>query len=163
MSVPAWVKDAMFYQIFPDRFENGDHGNDPSNKVKWDSMPTPYTFFGGDLQGIITRLDHLTELGINAIYLNPIFQSPSTHRYNATDYFQIDRKLGDMKDWKALVKPHTAGICASFLMAFLITAGGDFSLSMMCLENGEHSPYRDWFHILTFQWMPILLAMQGIM
>jgi cyclomaltodextrinase / maltogenic alpha-amylase / neopullulanase len=96
MSVPAWVTDAIFYQIFPDRFENGDPGNDPSNKVEWDTLPTPYTFFGGDIQGIIQRLDHLAELGINAIYLNPIFQSPSTHRYNATDYYKIDRKLGDM-------------------------------------------------------------------
>jgi cyclomaltodextrinase / maltogenic alpha-amylase / neopullulanase len=150
MSVPAWVRDAIFYQIFPERFENGDTGNDPSNKVDWDSLPTPYTFFGGDLQGIIQRLDHLTELGINAIYLNPIFQSPSTHRYNATDYYQIDRKLGSMDDWRALVEAaHSRNIRLILDGVFNHCGRGFFAFDDV-LENGEHSPYRDWFHILHF-------------
>jgi cyclomaltodextrinase / maltogenic alpha-amylase / neopullulanase len=150
MSVPAWVKDAIFYQIFPDRFENGDTSNDPANIVPWGSKPTPFTFFGGDLQGIIQRLDHLTELGINAIYLNPIFQSPSTHRYNATDYFQIDRKLGTMDDWRALVNAaHQSGIRIILDGVFNHCGRGFFAFNDV-LENGEHSPYRDWFHIHRF-------------
>jgi cyclomaltodextrinase / maltogenic alpha-amylase / neopullulanase len=150
MSVPAWVKDAVFYQIFPDRFENGDRSNDPPNKVSWDALPTPFTFFGGDLQGIIQRLDHLTELGISAIYLNPIFQSPSTHRYNTSDYYQIDRKLGDMKDWRALVNAaHDRDIRIILDGVFNHCGRGFFAFNDI-LENGEHSPYRDWFHINRF-------------
>jgi cyclomaltodextrinase / maltogenic alpha-amylase / neopullulanase len=150
MSVPAWVTDAIFYQIFPDRFENGDPGNDPSNKVEWDTLPTPYTFFGGDIQGIIQRLDHLAELGINAIYLNPIFQSPSTHRYNATDYYKIDRKLGDMGDWQVLVKAAHQRDIRIILDGVFNHCGRGFFAFDDVLENGEHSPYKDWFHIFHF-------------
>jgi cyclomaltodextrinase / maltogenic alpha-amylase / neopullulanase len=150
MSVPAWVKDAVFYQIFPDRFENGDDRNDPPNKVAWGKHPTPFTFFGGDLQGIIQRLGHLAELGINAIYLNPIFQSPSTHRYNTTDYFRIDRKLGTMEDWRALVEAaHRRGIRLILDGVFNHCGRGFFAFNDI-LENGEFSPYRDWFHIKHF-------------
>jgi len=150
MSVPGWVTDAIFYQIFPDRFENGDPNNDPPNKVPWGSKPTPLSFFGGDLQGIIRRLDHLVDLGINAIYLNPIFQSPSTHRYNATDYFQIDRKLGSMEDWRELVKAaHSRGVRIILDGVFNHCGRGFFAFNDI-LENGEHSPYRDWFHIYRF-------------
>jgi cyclomaltodextrinase / maltogenic alpha-amylase / neopullulanase len=150
MSVPAWVKDAVFYQIFPDRFENGDDRNDPPNKVTWGEHPTPFTFFGGDLQGIIQRLDHLTDLGINAIYLNPIFQSPSTHRYNTTDYFSIDRKLGTLEDWRALVEAaHRRGIRLVLDGVFNHCGRGFFAFNDI-LENGEFSPYRDWFHIKHF-------------
>jgi cyclomaltodextrinase / maltogenic alpha-amylase / neopullulanase len=150
MSVPAWVKDAVFYQIFPDRFENGDDRNDPPNKAAWGKHPTPFTFFGGDLQGIIQRLDHLTELGINAIYLNPIFESPSTHRYNTTDYYRIDRKLGTMEDWRALVEAaHRRGIRLVLDGVFNHCGRGFFAFNDI-LENGEFSPYRDWFHIKHF-------------
>ncbi|HSV85775.1 MAG TPA: glycoside hydrolase family 13 protein [Levilinea sp.] len=150
MSVPAWVKDAIFYQIFPDRFENGDPQNDPPNKAQWGTKPTAYTFFGGDLKGILQRLDHLSGMGINAIYLNPIFQSASTHRYNATDYFQIDRKLGGMDDWQALVKAaHQRDIRIILDGVFNHCGRGFFAFSDI-LENGNHSPYRDWFHIYHY-------------
>lgn len=66
-------------------------------------MPTRDGFQGGDLRGIIQHFDYLLDLGINAIYLNPIFQATSTHRYNATDYYKIDPFLGDLRDFKALV------------------------------------------------------------
>jgi glycosidase len=100
MSVPQWVKSAVFYQIFPDRFANGDPGNDPVNVQPWGSSPTRQGFQGGDLRGITRNLDYLLDLGINAIYLNPIFLSPSTHRYDTVDYLRIDPKLGDMQDSK---------------------------------------------------------------
>ena len=86
MSVPDWIQDAIFYQIFPDRFENGDPNNDPSNKVPWGSEPSIRGFQGGDLRGVIQRLDYIQDLGANAIYLNPIFDSSSNHRYNTRDY-----------------------------------------------------------------------------
>ncbi len=111
MSVPFWVEDAIFYQIFPDRFANGDHLNDPSYLRPWNSLPTRYDFYGGDLRGIIQKFDYLLDLGINAIYLNPIFQASSNHRYNATDYLKIDDKLGDLRDFKALIEvAHQNGV-----------------------------------------------------
>ena len=85
MSVPEWVQDAIFYQIFPDRFANGDPANDPPNLMKWGATPTTWGFQGGDLAGIYQKFDYLLDLGVNAIYLNPIFQATSNHRYNTTD------------------------------------------------------------------------------
>jgi glycosidase len=90
MSVPDWISDSIFYQIFPDRFENGDKDNDPTNVQPWGAKPTIRGFQGGDLRGVINRFDYLQDLGINSIYLNPIFQATSNHRYNTTDYYQID-------------------------------------------------------------------------
>jgi cyclomaltodextrinase len=101
---PDWVKHAVFYQIFPDRFANGDPTNDPANVQPWGTPPTPHNFMGGDLQGILQKLGYLQELGITAIYLNPIFQATSNHRYNTYDYFRIDPKLGTMEDFQSLAQ-----------------------------------------------------------
>ena len=91
---PAWVHDAVFYQIFPDRFATSDRVAKPNGVEAWDTPPTPHGYKGGDLLGVTERLDHLVDLGITAIYLNPIFQSASNHRYHTHDYFQVDPLLG---------------------------------------------------------------------
>jgi alpha-glucosidase len=108
---PAWLKDAVFYQIFPDRFADGD----PSSNVRegeyeyagyqararaWGEPPTTSSraamveFYGGDLAGIMHNLDYLADLGVDALYLNPIFTALSNHRYDVTDYFSVDGHLG---------------------------------------------------------------------
>lgn len=109
---PAWVKDAVFYQIFPDRFCNGDPSNDvrdgeysrdghPAMKMKkWDDPCLTYQegycldFYGGDLQGITQKIPYLKELGVTALYLNPIFTAPSAHKYDCLDYFHVDPHFG---------------------------------------------------------------------
>ena len=91
---PAWVEDAVFYQIFPDRFARSPQVPKPSNLEEWDSPPTGHGYKGGDLLGVVERLDWLDDLGINAIYLNPIFQSASNHRYHTHDYYRVDPLLG---------------------------------------------------------------------
>ncbi len=106
---PDWAKGAVMYQIYPDRFCNGDLSNDvctneyiylnnPVKKVEnWDTLPAESdvsNFYGGDLQGILGKLDYLAELGIEVLYLNPIFVSPSNHKYDAQDYDHIDPHLG---------------------------------------------------------------------
>lgn len=150
MGVPYWVPDAVFYQIFPDRFCNGDRGNDPANVVPWGSEPTPWNFMGGDLQGIINRLDYLLDLGINALYINPIFQSTSNHRYNTTDYFQIDPKLGTLADFQALIDAaHRNGVRLVIDGVFNHCGRGFFAFSDL-LENQKYSPYRDWFYVNKF-------------
>jgi cyclomaltodextrinase / maltogenic alpha-amylase / neopullulanase len=151
---PDWVKHAVFYQIFPDRFANGDPTNDPANVQPWGTPPTPYNFMGGDLAGILQKLDHLQELGITAIYLNPIFQATSNHRYNTYDYFRIDPKLGTMEDFQKLVQEmHQRGM-RLILDGVFNHCGRGFYAFHDVVENGAHSPYVGWFHIKKFPIFP---------
>ena len=95
MTTPDWVKDAIFYQIFPDRFAKS--GRNPSSSLPfepWDAAPTPHGFKGGDLYGVIEKLDYLQALGITAIYFTPVFASASNHRYHTYDYHNVDPLLG---------------------------------------------------------------------
>ena len=77
MTTPDWVKDAIFYQIFPDRFAKGMLEFMPANLQPWGAVPTRYGFQGGNLAGVMEKLDYLVDLGVNAIYFNPIFASAS--------------------------------------------------------------------------------------
>ncbi len=100
---PQWAKDAVFYQIFPERFSNGDTRNDPKGAQPWGSKPTFDNFMGGDLKGIRKNLDYLQSLGVTALYLNPIFAANSNHKYDTRDYMQIDPSFGTMQDFRDLV------------------------------------------------------------
>lgn len=150
MSLPTWVRDAVFYQIFPDRFCNGDVTNDPPGALPWDTCATPKGFHGGDLAGITQRLDYLVDLGINALYLNPIFLSPTNHRYNTVDYFRIDPKLGRLENFQLLIREaHRRNVRVILDGVFNHCGRGFFAFNDI-LENGEASPYKDWFHIKRF-------------
>lgn len=150
MSVPDWVRDAIFYQIFPDRFANGDPSNDPPNVQPWGSTPTRMGFQGGDLQGVIQNFDYLLDLGVTSLYLNPIFQATSNHRYNTTDYYRIDPKLGTMEDFQALLNlAHHHGVRVILDGVFNHCGRGFFAFNDV-MENQAHSPYRDWFHLEDF-------------
>ena len=91
---PDWVRDAVFYQVFPDRFARSGRVEAPGPLEDWDSPPTIHGFKGGDLYGVADRLDDLADLGITAIYLTPVFSSASNHRYHTYDYFEVDPLLG---------------------------------------------------------------------
>ncbi len=150
MSVPEWVKESVFYHIFPDRFANGDSSNDPPNVQPWGSPPDSIHFQGGDLAGIEQKLDYLQDLGINAIYLNPIFLSPSTHRYNTVDYFRIDPKLGGIEEFRRLLRQvHQRGMRLILDGVFNHCGRGFFAFNDL-LENGKESPYLNWFHVRRF-------------
>ncbi len=150
MNIPSWIQDAIFYQIFPDRFANGDLSNDPPNVQPWGSPPTPHHFQGGDFKGIMQRFDYLLDLGINAIYLNPIFLSPSTHRYNTVDYYRIDPRLGTYQDFQELLKlAHSHKVKVIIDGVFNHCGRGFFAFADV-LENHDNSPYMDWFHIKRF-------------
>jgi len=150
MTVPYWVQDAVFYQIFPDRFANGDPKNDPPNVQPWGSPPTIRNFMGGDLRGIINKFDYLLDLGINCIYLNPIFHSPANHRYSTTDYYKIDPKLGNIRDFKALLEvAHNNGVRV-ILDGVFNHCGRGFFAFVDLLENQQYSAYRDWYHVKQF-------------
>lgn len=113
---PAWTQGAVVYQVFPDRFAMGDpsrvrnggdvYGNAPLYP-RWGEVPERpplgRDFFGGDLTGIIEKLDYLASLGVTCVYLTPIFAARTNHRYDAVDYFRIDPRLGDETDLRRLV------------------------------------------------------------
>jgi len=150
MTSPDWVPDAVFYQIFPDRFANGDLSNDPPNVQPWGSPPTVHGFQGGDLKGVIDRFDYLLDLGVNALYFTPLFQATSSHRYNTTDFYRIDPKLGTEAGLQALLDlAHRNGVHVILDGVFNHCGRGFFAFNDL-LENEAHSPYRDWFHVLRF-------------
>ncbi|MCD6301801.1 MAG: glycoside hydrolase family 13 protein, partial [Staphylothermus sp.] len=99
---PKWWMGTIYYQIFVDSFENGDPTNDPEKKISR-TVPREHGYYGGDLRGIINRFKHIKDLGIETIYLTPIFHALSYHRYDVCDYYKIDPYLGDLNDFKELV------------------------------------------------------------
>ena len=205
---PAWIADAVFYQIFPERFRNGDPTNDPDKKSLFGSYPhdttsewhiSPWTAdwyrlqpwekkngkglaynlqrrrYGGDLQGVIEKLDYLKDLGINAIYLNPVFESPSLHKYDAATYIHIDDNFGPNPglDQKIIKKENPSDpltwqwtsadslflelIRQAHLRGIKIIIDGVFNhvgithwAFLDVKKNGPLSHFKDWFYVL--QW-----------
>ena len=144
---PEWVQNAIFYQVFPDRFAKSDQIAKPNNLETWESPPTTHGFKGGDLLGILEHIDYLQDLGISAIYLNPIFQSAANHRYHTHDYFIIDPILGGNTAFeKLLSEAHKRDIRIILDGVFNHASRGFFQFNHI-LESGEASPYRDWFRI----------------
>ncbi|PAD42478.1 alpha-glycosidase [Bacillus sp. 7520-S] len=148
---PEWVKETVWYQIFPERFANGDHSRDPESTLAWGSAPpTATNYFGGDLQGIVDRLDYLQKLGINGIYLTPIFKAFSNHKYDTIDYLKVDPQFGDATTLKRLVDEcHKRGIRV-MLDAVFNHAGLYFPPFQDVLKHQQESEYIDWFHIRQF-------------
>ena len=150
--VPDWVAETVWYQIFPERFSNGNPEISPEGSLAWDSSIKPKSkdFFGGDLQGIIDHLDYLQDLGITGLYLCPIFESPSNHKYNTTDYFEIDHHFGDKETFRKLVdQAHQRGM-KIMLDAVFNHIGDQAPQWQDVLKHGEDSVYKDWFHIQDF-------------
>ena len=146
MTTPDWVQDAIFYQIFPDRFARSTRNpNDNLTFEPWDSPPTMHGFKGGDLYGVAERLDYLRDLGITALYLNPIFASAANHRYHAYDYYTVDPLLGGNHAFNELLeKAHKKNIRIILDGVFNHASRGFWQFHHV-LECGEDSPYLDWF------------------
>ncbi len=203
---PAWAGEAIFYQIFPERFCNGDTKNDPTrDSLEWPIKPgeswriSSWTAdwyarddwenelgsdfyrdgvldrrYGGDLQGVIDKLDYLCDLGINAIYLNPVFYSRSLHKYDGNSYHHIDPFFGpDPKGDFALIDKETADprtwqwTAADKLFLDLVRrahergmhiiidgvfnhTGRDFFAFKDIRQNQKNSRYKDWYSIESF-------------
>ncbi len=203
--VPLWAKQVIWYQIFPERFRNGDKGNDPklsdlegswphNNSPQWNISPWTSDWYqlqdweklddkgfyyhvqrrryGGDLQGVLDKLDYLAELGVTALYLNPIFESPSLHKYDATMYHHVDNNFGpdpdgdrkvwttedpgDPRTWKwtsadrlflrLLSEAHKRGMKV-IIDGVFNHVGMTFWAFQDVREKGEKSLYKDWFTI----------------
>jgi cyclomaltodextrinase / maltogenic alpha-amylase / neopullulanase len=146
-ATPEWVKDAIFYQILPDTFARSDRVPKPGNLRAWDSPPSTHSYKGGDLLGVVEHLDYLVDLGINALYLCPIFQSASNHRYHTHDYYRVDPMLGGDAAFRELLdRAHDLGIRVVIDGVFNHASRGFFQFNDI-LENGPDSAYADWFVI----------------
>ncbi len=148
---PAWVKNTVWYQIFPERFANGNRANNPENVIPWGSEePSATNFFGGDLEGVIQKISYLKELGISGIYFTPIFKAYSNHKYDTIDYLEIDPQFGTKETLKTLIETcHQNGIKV-MLDAVFNHSGFYFPPFQDVLQNGENSRYKDWFHTHDF-------------
>lgn len=144
---PDWVKHAVFYQIFPDRFARSERVLKPHNLEPWDSPPTAEGYKGGDLLGVVEHLDHIQELGATAIYFTPIFQSASNHRYHTHDYYKVDPMLGGNAALGELISEcHRRDIKVVLDGVFNHTGRGFFQFNDI-LENGPSAAWIDWFTV----------------
>ncbi|MEM9092549.1 MAG: alpha-amylase family glycosyl hydrolase [Cyanobacteria bacterium P01_F01_bin.53] len=148
---PDWVKHAVFYQIFPDRFARTVREPlPPAMQVPletWESPPTLQGYKGGDLWGVAEQLDYLQDMGITAVYFTPIFSSASNHRYHTHDYYTVDPLLGGNEAFFDLLEAaHARNIKIVLDGVFNHASRGFFHFNDI-LENGPHSPWLDWFKI----------------
>jgi len=202
---PEWIKDAIFYQIFPERFHNGDESNDPTlesikgswphdTESAWQKSPWSSDWYklqpweeenkkgfgynaqrrryGGDIKGIIDKLDYLEDLGINTIYLNPIFHAPSLHKYDAAYYHHVDAYFGpspknDLEiissedhanpakwQWTSADKLFLSLVEKAHQKNIRIILDGVFNHTGLnfwafkdVVNNGEKSAFKDWYTI----------------
>ena len=145
--VPDWVPHTVWYQIFPDRFCR-DTASQKPNALPWPAAEDAVTnneHYGGTLRGIIEKLGYLADLNITGLYLNPVNVSPSVHKYDTSDYLNIDPAFGSADDLHTLVKEaHARGIKV-MLDGVFNHCGWDFALWQDVVRNGKASPYFDWF------------------
>ncbi len=143
----GWVKGAVIYQVFPDRFARAVVPGVGEVFEKWESAETPHGFKGGNLKGVEEKLGYLRGLGVDAIYLNPVFTSAANHRYHTHDYFSVDPVLGGNGAFDSLLAAaHRHGIKVILDGVFNHASRGFFQFNHL-LENGEASPYKDWWHV----------------
>lgn len=151
IQTPDWVKNAVFYQIFPDRFARTQQSHlglwKSTHLEPWDSPPTLQGYKGGDLWGVIEKLDYLQELGVTAIYFTPIFQSASNHRYHTQDYYQVDPMLGGNQAFDALLSAAHEHNIKVVLDGVFNHASRGFLFFNDILEHGPNSAWLDWFII----------------
>lgn len=134
-----WWQKMVVYQIFIDRFYKD--GIDKS----WYRIPTATDVYGGNLKGILDKLDYIEELGANCIYLTPIFKSPTNHKYDIIDYYEIDKSFGDKKILKKLIDGcHKRGIKVIFDAVFNHTSNQFFAFKD-AFEKGKASKYYNWY------------------
>lgn len=153
---PEWAKNMVWYQIFPDRFNNGDKSLDPEDVLAWGSMEinSSHAYTGGDIQGIIDKLDYLQDLGVTGLYFCPVFLAASNHRYDTVDYYRVDPMLGSNKLFRELVdKAHAKGMKVMMDAVFNHIGVGSEQWQDV-VTNGSQSCYADWFYVRQFPVWP---------
>lgn len=151
ITTPEWVKNITWYQIFPERFCNGNPDRNPKDTKPWRyeeiKRKMSADWYGGDLEGIIMKLPYIKDLGIGGIYLNPIFEAGSNHKYDTKDYEKVDPCFGDDEVLRALVdKAHEAGI-KIMLDGVFNHSGWMFDRWLDVKEKGPQSRWFNWFYV----------------
>gem|GEM_PF-221314 len=141
---PLWYMGTTYYQIFVDSFENGNPSNDPPRKIS-KLVPREYGYYGGDLKGIIKRVNHLIDLGVETLYLTPINPSTSYHRYDIYDYKGIDKYLGTLDDFKTLISLLHKNDIKLVLDMVMHHASPCLPEFVDVIEKWSSSKYYDWF------------------
>lgn len=199
---PEWSKGLIWYQIFPERFRNGDPTNDPNKerargpegwqihgwasdwyaRTDWEQQATDRFYdivrerrYGGDLQGVIDKLDYLSDIGVGGIYFNPVFDAQSMHKYDATYYHHIDRNFGpnpeadqrifvqedpsDPSTWQwshadllflTLIKEAHKRDIKVIIDGVFNHTGTEFWAFQHLKTHQRASPFRDWYHVLSY-------------
>ncbi len=152
--VPDWAKGRVFYQIFPDRFRNGNKDNDPTYTPDWYGEHTKdnlmFDHYGGDLDGVIKSENYFKDLGIQAIYFNPIFESISTHKYNTSDYLKIDHRFGTQETFEELIDVLHKNDMKVIIDGVFNHSGTQFFAMQENFEKQKESKYLDWYYIKNF-------------
>lgn len=149
-TVPSWVEKSVVYQIFPDRFANGDPTNDPADVEKWDAEPKYFNWFGGDFAGVRQKVSHLKDLGVGCIYFNPVFEGPSNHRYEATDYKKVDHRLGTNDEFASLTRDMDQQGIKTVLDGVFNHTAVDFFAFDDIVKKQQSSKYLNWYHVKSF-------------
>ena len=142
-----WLSKAVVYQIFTDRFFRGGDGDKSHITMKWGDKPTPWSVAGGDLWGIIQKLDYICDLGVNTLYLTPIFTSNSNHKYDTLDYCNVDPRFGGNDAFRALMTECRKRGVRVILDAVFNHCSDKFHYFLDVCKNGKSSEYYDWFII----------------
>lgn len=149
MQTPAWVRTASCYQIFPERFAIGSSGKDMSYvTARWGEKPTPKSFYGGDLDGIRQKLPYLQDLGVELLYLTPVFCSKSNHKYDITDYETVDPAFGGNEALRALIADAHGRKMRVMLDGVFNHVSSSHPFFLDAKKRGKDSPYYDWFFFL---------------
>lgn len=148
--IPSWAKEMVMYHIFPDSFATEKNTIAEKETCIEKAGKVYKNHQGGTLKGILDSVDYIAELGVNCVYLNPIFAAESYHKYDTIDYFRIDPCFGTLEEFKELVETfHEKGIRIILDGVFNHCGAGFFAFQDV-LKNGAYSPYRNWFYQMEF-------------
>jgi len=149
-TIPDWFFGGVMYQIFPEKFKNSNPKLNPENVFDWGSKPTRLGFQGGDLYGVIEELDYIKNLGVNIIYLNPIFLSGSVHKYDTWDHFKVDDNFGGDEALTLLIeKAHSMNMKVVLDCSLNHVHPRHFAFQDL-IQNGADSKYKDWFTVFDY-------------
>lgn len=150
MKIPSWICNSIAYQIFPDRFYRPETAESRSDLDQWGGIPDRDNFFGGTLNGIIEKLDYLQALGVNLLYLTPIFKAATNHRYDTIDYYEIEPMLGTKEDFSKLTEAlHQRGMRIILDGVFNHTSCQYPAFVDVC-RNGPDSKYAGWYFVNNY-------------
>jgi len=148
--VPSWVERSVIYQIFPDRFANGDTRNDPKDVQPWTSKPNYRQYLGGDVAGVEQHLNYLNDLGISTVYFNPVFVGPSNHRYETSDYFKVDPTFGTNQEFIKLTRDLRKHGIRTVLDGVFNHTSTSFPAFADVVKNGAESRFTGWYSFKSF-------------